>query len=48
MKRKIYEKYGVDEYVITDPDNKECYHYILRDGAYAELEKCQQHFFRKY
>ncbi|MBN1698630.1 MAG: Uma2 family endonuclease [Spirochaetales bacterium] len=36
LKKHLYEKYGVEEYWIVDPDNNEVQQYVLREGTYMK------------
>ena len=38
VKKKLYEKFGVQEYFTVDPESKETIHYVLRNGNYIQLE----------
>lgn len=38
-KKALYEKFGVKEFWIIDPDNKEATGYFLENGSYAEFHK---------
>ena len=41
-KKDIYEKYGVNEYLITDPLLQNADLYVLKDGAYYLHQKAQK------
>ena len=38
-KRKLYEKFGVKEYWMIDPETKEAIGYVLSKGKYTEFER---------
>jgi Uma2 family endonuclease len=38
IKKDLYEKFGVKEYWIVNPDTKESIGYELKEGAYKEIE----------
>jgi len=38
IKKTLYEKFGVNEYFIVDPETKEVIHYLLTGGIYLQLE----------
>ena len=40
LKKELYERNGVPEYWIVDPDEKVVRQYRLADGSYAEAERC--------
>ncbi|SHN31241.1 Uma2 family endonuclease [Mucilaginibacter sp. OK098] len=40
-KLELYERNGVAEYIIIDPDTKETWHYLLSDGVYKQQTRQQ-------
>lgn len=42
QKKEIYEKYGVQEYIIVDPIAKNVDVYVLKDGAYYLHQKAEK------
>ena len=38
IKKNLYEKFGVQEYFIVEPETKEVIHYLLTGGMYIQLE----------
>ncbi len=37
-KKLIYERYGVQDYFIVDPNSKAVIYFLLKDGEYEEQE----------
>jgi Uma2 family endonuclease len=37
IKKELYEKFGVQEYWIVNPDTKEALGYTLKAGVYSEI-----------
>ncbi|HEX5171618.1 MAG TPA: Uma2 family endonuclease [Cyclobacteriaceae bacterium] len=42
-KKELYEKFGVKEYWVINPDSKESIGFFLKDGKYASSEKHQSY-----
>lgn len=42
LKKEVYEKYGVKEYIILDPIAKNAHLYALKDGIYYLHQKAQK------
>lgn len=40
-KKELYEKFGVKEYWVINPDTKESFGFFLKDGKYGDPEKYQ-------
>ncbi len=38
IKKNLYEKFGVQEYFIVEPETKEVIHYLLKGGIFIQLE----------